>query len=284
MMNAETMLDVICDPVATEYPSIAIVAAHPDDETISAAIALSRWTKSSNAKRQSPIYIIHVTDGAPRELSDATRAGYRTRIAYAAARRTELVSAMSLIDLDANRLVRLDHVDLEVSFDMAPFARELAGVLGRIAPQVVVTHPYEGGHPDHDAAAFAVSLACRRLWKASAPPPVVIEMTSYHNRSGGIETFTFLPKPGCRERAINLSGRERKLKSRMLGCFPTQRPVLEQFPIEVEKFRTAPEYDFSAPPHEGRLYYELLNWEMTGARWRELARAALDELGVEARH
>lgn len=46
------------------------------------------------------------------------------------------------------------------------------------------------------------------------------------------------------------------------------------FPIDVERFREAPEYDFTQPPHEGRLHYEYFDWGMTGDRWRSLASEA----------
>jgi hypothetical protein len=35
--------------------------------------------------------------------------------------------------------------------------------------------------------------------------------------------------------------------------------------------RPAPLYDFTKPPHAGKLWYESLGWSMTGRRWRELA-------------
>ena len=43
---------------------------------------------------------------------------------------------------------------------------------------VVVTHPYEGGHPDHDAAALAVRRAADRSGTA------VVEFACYHKREG----------------------------------------------------------------------------------------------------
>ena len=39
-------------------------------------------------------------------------------------------------------------------------------------------------------------------------------------------------------------------------------------------------YDFSGLPNGGRLFYERYEWGMAGERWRELAGAACQELGV----
>jgi hypothetical protein len=52
--------------------------------------------------------------------------------------------------------------------------------------------------------------------------------------------------------------------------------VLQAFTVEVERFRAAPDYDFTQAPHSGALFYENFNWGMTGARWRELTRHWLD--------
>jgi hypothetical protein len=67
----------------------------------------------------------------------------------------------------------------------------------------------------------------------------------------------------------------------MCDCFVTQRCVLDQFPIDRERFRQAPCYRFTAPPHEGRLFYEYFDWGMSGARWCALARHMLASLELE---
>jgi hypothetical protein len=61
----------------------------------------------------------------------------------------------------------------------------------------------------------------------------------------------------------------------MRACFRTQAKILSQFDSARERFRAAPAYDFTAPPHEGRLLYEEWGW-MSGADWRRSARAALE--------
>ena len=44
-----------------------------------------------------------------------------------------------------------------------------------------------------------------------------------------------------------------------------------KFPIEMERFRVAPCYDFSRPPHAGPLWYEILGFSMGGEMWRRAA-------------
>ena len=68
----------------------------------------------------------------------------------------------------------------------------------------------------------------------------------------------------------------------MLDCFVSQRDLLAAFGTKVERFREAPDYDFTKPPHLGELHYERLGWGITGEIWRQHAAAALDALGLRA--
>ena len=64
----------------------------------------------------------------------------------------------------------------------------------------------------------------------------------------------------------------------MFDHFTSQKTLLKTFPIEVERFRQAPRYLFTVPPHEGELDYERLCKKMTGAEWRANADKALQML------
>ena len=145
----------------------------------------------------------------------------------------------------------------------------------------MLTHAYEGGHPDHDAAAFAVRAALALLAARGAPVPAAAEFPSYHARGPAMVFGRFLPG-GPRARAARLSPEEHALKRQMLDCFATQRAVIARFPTHTERFRPAPDYDFRRPPHPGRLLYERFGWGMTGKEWRALARAATRTLGLAA--
>ena len=61
----------------------------------------------------------------------------------------------------------------------------------------------------------------------------------------------------------------------------TQRQMLSQFTTEVERFRPAPAYDFTSPPHDGKLHYETFDSGMTGHEWRRNAREALRRFEVQ---
>lgn len=227
---------------------IALVAAHPDDETIGASLLLAHAPD---------LLLVHVTDGAP--PADAARLGFAGTEAYADARRAELKAALAAAGSRAVP-VTLGLPDQGATERM----HHLAGVLGALLREheadCVVTHPYEGGHPDHDAVAFAVA----RGW-----PGAIVEMTSYHaNPDGTLCAHAFLDGEGALH--IDLSPAEQARKRRMFACFRTQSEVLAGFGVEHEAYRPAPGYDFRRPPAPA-VYYDQFPWGMKSDRWRALA-------------
>jgi LmbE family N-acetylglucosaminyl deacetylase len=250
-----------------------VVAAHPDDETIGAGARI--------AKLAGGCMVIHVTDGAPGDRRFCPpAANHLPRVSYARARREEAVRALALAGVDASHIVCMGVRDQEVAFDMAAIAERIAAVLADLQPDLVLTHPYEGGHPDHDAVAFAVHAAAALSSTSRESPVAILEMTSYHDEGGATVRGEFLPDPRAHEAALELSDDERRLKRAMLGAYITQREMLTRFRTETERFRIAPRYAFGAPPHKGRLHYERFGFRMSGAMWRALARSALKKLAL----
>lgn len=247
-----------------EHRRILLIAAHPDDEVIGAGIQMTRWNPGS-------VTIVHVTDGCPKDPKHAQAAGFATREEYASARRRELGKALELAGMGEARCVELGFTDQQAHLHLPDLVEMVAGLIEEIRPDVIYTHPYEGGHPDHDAAAFAVTHAVELVTNRTAS--TAMEFTSYHAGPLGLVTDQFL-QSGAIE--INtLTAPQRALKREMFQCFPSQEPVLRNFPIYEEKFRTAPQYDFTNPPHSGPLHYETLGWEITGEHWRWCAGEAL---------
>lgn len=256
---------------AGHHPKVMIIAAHQDDETVGAGARLCSLTDA---------WIVHVTDGAPAAPGVAQRYGFETREQYAAARRQELDAALDVAGVLPEHRLCLNYVDGEASLRMVDLVLRIADLIDNIQPDVIITHPYEGGHTDHDATAFAVHLACGLLRREGLHPPAVLEMTSYFRKQGRRVVHEFLPhkRADIDLREIELTDDLRTKKQQMYDCFTSQSGVIQSFGAELEKFRPAPRYDFTRAPHEGELNYERFGDPMRGERWRREAEEALAKL------
>jgi N-acetylglucosamine malate deacetylase 2 len=272
------------DPPSTGgATALLVVVAHPDDEVIGAGGRLLRAQGRG-------VRVVHLTDGAPRELADARASGFQTREAYARARAHEARAALALAGVAGTQIAWLGAVDQEASLEMASLARTLAELLARWQPAELLAHPYEGGHPDHDAAAFVAHAACALAAAAGGRPPALAELASYHDDgAGGLVVGRFLSgagEGGSAALEVALADEEQERKRAMIACHATQgetlRPFLTAAALAQERFRPAPRYRFTAPPHPGTLRYERFAWGVrTGAEWRRLAAEALRQLGLE---
>jgi LmbE family N-acetylglucosaminyl deacetylase len=254
-------------------PRTLIVAAHPDDETIGAGAMFPRLGGA--------LTIVHVTDGAPRHRRQWGRQEYATWDEYAGQRRHEVRCALRVAGLDASSVCRrMELMDSEVSLNLVPATRRLMEIIDELRPEVVITQPYEGGHTDHDATAFAVRAACTLLARDGGGAPAITEFTSYHNEGGEKVVSRFLPFDGAPVTEVALTADEKDMKRRMYDCFHTQHGVLRDMPVRVERFRPAPRYDFTQAPHPGRLRYERYPLGIRGKHWRKLAADAMEHLGL----
>ena len=250
-------------------PSSLVLAAHPDDEVVGAAVLIARSPDCT---------IVHLTDGAPRDSRFWARSFRGDRGEYAQLRRAEAEEALALAGVARSRIHSLSGVDQEAAREIPRLARQLTSTLRRLRPSVLVLQSYEGGHPDHDAACVIGRAAALLLRRAGEQEPVLLEMTGYHARNGGLVVGEFLD-PGNEVLRIEPSAAELALKQRMLDAHRSQAETLAPFRLGPELFRATPPADFSRPPHAGELYSERMGW-MRGEQFRSLACAALDELGL----
>ncbi len=256
---------------ASALPRVLVVMAHPDDEVLAMGARLERLAASR---------MLTVTDGAPANGADALEHGFPSLEAYRDARRRELEAAFAHAGLTLEVLAPFPGVtpvaDQTASLHLRELTRNVAAAIRAFAPTAVLTHPYEGGHPDHDACAFAVGTALYLLSSSGDSPaclPVPIEAPFYHaGPNGTMRTGEFLPFPGAPATVIcQLSPAEQANKHARLACFASQAATLSQFSTARELYRFAPSYDFRKPPHTGKLLYEHFSWGMTGERFRTLA-------------
>lgn len=248
------------------------VYAHPDDEAIAAGGQLPLFREA---------LFLQVTDGAPADNADGDRLGL-SRDEYRATRALELRAAFAAGGLPEARHRSLNVPDKEAAVDLPSLTRKVAQVIAAEQPEVIFTHPYEGGHADHDACAFAVHQAVTKLGDAK---PLLVESPFYFaNPDGGIETGAFLREDDADILTLPLSPEQRDAKQAAFAAFTTQSSMLALFKpmLQRECFRVAPAYDFCVPATSGPAYYEFFIPHLSGVRFAQLAAGALESMNEES--
>ena len=127
-----------------------IVFAHPDDEVVALGWRLGRFGAS---------HLVHVTDGAPRDGKDSRAYGFASLEQYREAREMELHRALDRAGISDISRTRFGISDQESYLLLVELTHRVEELIRLQQPEAIITHPYEGGHPDHDASAFAAHLA-----------------------------------------------------------------------------------------------------------------------------
>jgi LmbE family N-acetylglucosaminyl deacetylase len=244
-------------------PPTLLLLAHPADETASAASVLARLGPQG--------YLVYVTNGNPRgEASDS---------------HLEVRDALGLARVGSHRVHCLGYGRRQAVLELIDLVLWLADWISFERPAMLLTHPYEGSDPDHDACAFSAQAACALLAESHVEPPARMEFACYQNTGSGLVAGAFLPgdqmSAGRPTRMAErlLSAAEQQEKMLLRACYGSQRARLEAFSLARERFRLAPDYDFAQPPHAGVLHYEQeSSGDLTGARWRDLAQTADEAL------
>jgi LmbE family N-acetylglucosaminyl deacetylase len=266
----------LANGVGSSSPGVSIsirlllVFAHPDDETIAASMLMSHSKET---------HLVYLTDGAPRDRRFWSPDATGVRQEYARLRRQEGIDAARCAGIGEGKVTWLGAVDQEGTEAWETLTRSTAELIMRKRPDAAVTHAYEGGHPDHDAAALITRLAVQNAADYGVHCELM-EVPLYHAQGGHFVPGRFVDSlqdggPGPEELIFRLSPKDLERKRKMLRSHHSQWRVLESFPLELERVRPAPMYDFTKPPHAGKLWYECLGWPMTGARWRQIAAGAL---------
>lgn len=240
-----------------------VLVAHPDDESVGAGGLLQRMAE--------PL-VVFCTDGAPRDEYFWGRHGSRLR--YARLRQQEALAALSLAGAREVRFLAEEFgdperfVDQELHRSLPQALDSLGEMVGRSRPNAILTTAYEGGHPDHDACSLLASVLARRYGVE------VWEFPLYHREAapaaqpeadGELVFQQFLQPSLEAEIVLDITGEELAIKRRMIAAYQSQHPFLGEFQPTRENFRRQPAYDYSRPPHPGKLNYEAWGWRVNGA-------------------
>lgn len=249
-----------------------LIAAHADDEVIGLGAQLRKFKN---------LTLIHATDSTPPSVFFAERVGFHSLQDYRAARAREAERVCKAVGIASHTTLPIG--DQRLAFKLSKLIASLNQLLDAVPreqqPKYVITHSYEGGHPDHDALAIGVRRFLKTLPEAAQPHH--LEMLSYHIAQHSnpkpadhrIDTTQFLNESDQATWMRPLSEEERLEKQRLLSFYASQVNITSLFEGSIEKLRLAPTYDFTRPPHRGSLYYETLGWPSecitTWQSWRE---------------
>ena len=111
---------------ASDGSELLLIVAHPDDETVGFGGQLAKLQRTR---------MLHVTDGAPRDLRDAVAHGFSSAADYAKARQRELAAALAEAGLPANAAENLGIADQQAARQMPIIARRIAAVLAERRPR-----------------------------------------------------------------------------------------------------------------------------------------------------
>ena len=239
-------------PHPSQWGRTMIVAAHPDDEVLALG---------GHFSTVSP-FIFHLTNGAP-------ASGAQHSVLYAE-RALEMERVLALVNLPSDSYFPGTVADQATVLSLPRLFNALLAAIKEVKPNILLTHPFEGGHPDHDAAALLGAMIAETTGLS------LLEFPSYHNgnphgNASAWKTGSFLNSSDSPVLRLALTAKQQIRKRQMLLEFTSQKNVLGRFSLDEEIFRYAPTYDFNSPPHAGTLLYESFDWNIDFPRWHRFA-------------
>lgn len=239
--------------VKPQFPApILVLAPHPDDETAGAGGLIARGTASGAA-----VFLLFLTDGAPRNRRFFARGFRGSRAEYRGVRRQEALAATAMLGVPACRLIFCSIPDLELSRYRRTAAAHLTAAMAAVRPRTLLAPAGENGHPDHDAAHqvahWALTARRARLGDCEA-----WEYPLYAWHRGRIR-YGWLPAgPGMV--SWQMDRPEREAKAAALAAYASQRETLAAFPIGRECLRP-----LRRRQPRRRAVWREWGWEIAGA-------------------
>ena len=222
---------------------ILLLIPHPDDEIVACGASLLR-ARAAGAL----CFGLYLTTGVPaREaLWPWQRRSHAQRVLR---RRAEAERVAAQIGLTPAGF--LDIAARNLKSALGPARDAVAAALARHAVTDIWVPAWEGGHQDHDAAnALAAQFAARCR---------VTEFAEYHLHGGSVVCGRFALTNGS-EITLRLRDQEQEAKRVLLRLYKSERGNLAHVTTGQEERRPLAAYDYTQPPHPGRLFRERFHW------------------------
>ena len=233
LMSSPKLVDSSLTKLEPLLGSTLVLVAHPDDESIGCGVLLQRIERAS---------ILVCTDGAPATGRRWHSLLTNKRNRYALRRQAEFCAAADIVGVRHRKMLSgIQDQSLYKSLERA--AMLIGQYIEERKPGAILSHAFEGGHPDHDSCALLANWAGRQF----ALP--VWEMPMYFRLSPSAPLVyqRFLHETG-REITLCPAPDEIRIKQLMLSQHRSQAVVISKFNWTLESFRPQAEYNFAINP------------------------------------
>jgi len=222
---------------------VLLLVPHPDDELVGVAVAIERLRKAGGE-----VYAAYLTTGVPATAGSwlGGRIAYPRSVVRRWQEATRVAGALGL-SLGGRQMIPSRELKSHIPSSLA-WARELAEAL---EVDRVWVPAYEGGHQDHDVASFigARLAADFEVW----------EFAEYNFAGGAVQSQTFVESNGT-EQVLTLDPPEGGRKRSLLGLYRSEQKNLGYVGSEREALRPLAGYDYTQPPHPGKMFYQRFQW------------------------
>ncbi len=224
---------------------ILLLIPHPDDEVVGCCAAIGRARA-----RGGQVCGLYLTTGVPATevLWPWQRYRYPARLAR---RQYEAKRAAQLLDIEIAGWQ--DIPTRRLKSHLRTSAAAIRRSIETTGAEILWTPAYEGGHQDHDTTNFLASRFRSRL--------PVWEFSEYHYAGGRVHSHEFTKIKGT-EVSIDLEPAEQRRKQELLKTYSSERGNLGYVGLRREVFRPLADYDYTRPPHAGKLFYQRYEWVM----------------------
>ncbi len=222
---------------------ILLLIPHPDDEVVGCFTAIGH-ARTLGAK----IFGFYLTTGIPSR--EHLRSWQRKTYGHRQRRRQK--EANLVADLLGIEPFHFNDIPSRKLKDFLKPAREtLSQAIRRLEIDTLWAPAYEGGHQDHDTANFLANTLTGHA--------LVWEFSEYHYYRGKVKSQDFFSQNGT-EQTIVLDRSEQESKRQALSLYPSERGNLRHIDTSQEIFRPLTSYDYTRPPHPGKLFYQRFQW------------------------
>ena len=222
---------------------ILLLIPHPDDEIVGCCAAIRKALGLGAS-----VVGFYLTTGIPpiNALWWWQRSRYSERVAR---RRYEAREAAELLGVEVYEFQEIPCRTLKSHLE--PTREKIQQAMRNLGIDTVWTPAYEGGHQDHDVCSFLASTLNNQVQ--------VWEFSEYNYFGNKVRSQEFFDPNGT-EQIIKLNSSEKELKRKALSIYRSEQANLNYVDIVQEEFRPQAAYNYSKPPHPGKLFYQRFQW------------------------